>query len=132
MKQWARFLEKGTEFHWQVVAPTGVPMLAVIFTQKDKGKPLSKEFENNNDTGDITAWRKVLSQLAEDSRYPIGKRVYVDGMVKIVNPEQIIIVKRNEVKLWTINAAMDDAGATLARAIKNNRNPGHYNAYRKY
>lgn len=124
LKQWAPFIEEGKEFLWQVVAPPGIRMIAVIFTLIDRGDmpPDTGGYEIGN-TEDIRAWQEVLSQLAGDNRYPIVKRIYIDGMMKIVTARRIIIVKRREARLWTRSAARDDADATLLRALKKEQYP---------
>ncbi len=116
-KQWASFIEDDKEFLWQVIAPPGTRMIAVIFTLIDKGD-MSPDGEYRKDMENIKDWKDILSQLAEDNRYPIGRRIYIDGMVKLVGSRQIIIIKRSEVQLWTRGAARDDADATLLRTLK--------------
>jgi hypothetical protein len=124
-KQCTPFIESGKEFQWQVIAPLGIRMIAVIFTLIDKGSMAAAdaEYPGNSNTDDLKAWQDILSQLAEDTRYPIGKRIYIDGLVKLAGPQQIIIIKRNEVRLWTRRAARDDADAMLLRALKKGYHP---------
>jgi hypothetical protein len=123
-KQCAPFIEEGKEFLWQVIAPPGIRMIAVIFTLIDKGDMSpDTEYPGSRDTDNIKAWQDILSQLAEDNRYPIGRRIYIDGMMKLVNSRQIIIIKRSEVRLWTRRAARDDADATLLRTLKKDYHP---------
>lgn len=124
-KQCGPFIENGKEFQWQVIAPPGIRMIAVIFTLIDKGSMAAEdaEYPGNSNTDDLKAWQDILSQLAEDTRYPIGKRIYIDGLVKLAGSQQIIIIKRNEVRLWTRRAARDDADAMLFRALKKGYHP---------
>lgn len=123
-EQCAPFLESGKEFLWQVIAPPGTRMIAVIFTLIDKrDMPPGREYSGSRNTDNIKAWQDILSQLAEDNRYPIGRRIYIDGMMKLVSSRQIIIIKRSEVQLWTRRAARDDADATLLRALKKDYHP---------
>jgi hypothetical protein len=123
-KQCAPFIEDGKEFLWQVIAPPGIRMIAVIFTLIDRGgmSPDTK-YPGSSDTDNIKAWQDILSQLAEDNRYPIGRRIYIDGMMKLIKSRQIIIIKRSEVWLWTPRAARDDAEAMLLRVIKKDDHP---------
>jgi hypothetical protein len=39
--------------------------------------------------------------------------VYVDGLIRVVSDENIVIIKKNERRLWTRSAARDDAEATM-------------------
>jgi hypothetical protein len=49
---------------------------------------------------------------------PFGSQsIYIDGVVRAVSDEQIIIVKRNENRLWTRSIAREDAEATLVQAM---------------
>jgi hypothetical protein len=38
-------------------------------------------------------------------------------MIRVVSDTQIIIIKRNEMRLWTRSMAREDAEATLLQAI---------------
>lgn len=111
---WNRELEPTGEFSYQVICPKSqAPMLAVVFETQEKSKPL----EDSPDTHD-DAWERVLAQLSESLIGPIGcKRIYIDGMVRVVTDTDIIIIKRNEQRLWTASMAREDAEATLLQAM---------------
>jgi len=100
---------------WRVIAPGyPTPMLAVVLSTQNKGDPQSKRVTHS----DEDEWRNLLRGLAEDVRVPFhSDHIYVDGIVRVVSPTQIIIIKRNEGRLWTRSAAREDAEATLLKAM---------------
>jgi hypothetical protein len=114
LRIWNRELEPDGEFFWQIIAPGNpAPMLAVVFTTLAKGT--EPECETRKDE---QAWEDLLNQLAEDLRVPFySKSIYVDGLVREASPTRIILIKRNEGRLWTRSAAREDAEATLLKAM---------------
>jgi hypothetical protein len=108
---WNDELEPDGEFNWTIISPPNNPMLAVIFTTQNKGD-LLPELQN-----DITAWDAVLDRCGKALKREISSSIYIDGMVRSVSDTEIIIIKRNERRLWTRTAAREDAEATLAQAI---------------
>ena len=114
LEMWNRELEPGGEFRWEVIRPgVQIPMLAVIFATQEKNKPFQGIAES-----DIDEWGKVLSKLERSLATPFGsKRIYIDGVVRSVTDTEIMIIKRNERRLWTRSMAREDAEATLLQAI---------------
>jgi hypothetical protein len=109
---WNDELEPDGEFNWTIINPANNPMLAVIFTTQNKGE-LLPELQN-----DITAWDAVLNRCGKALKCEISRNIYIEGMVRSVSDTEIIIIKRNERRLWTRTAAREDAEATLAQAIR--------------
>ena len=114
LKSWNPELEKGKEFNWQIVRHPTVPMAAVIFTLQNKGE----EKIQNISPDDLSEWRKILSMLEEATQIPYSSRIYIEGIVRVVTKDQIIIIKRNEEKLWTRSAAYEDVEATILQAME--------------
>lgn len=112
---WNRELEPDGEFSWQIIAPgNSAPMVAAVFSTQVKGAQPERYTES-----DEAAWGDLLKQLSENLRVPFySKNIYIDGLVRSVLPTQIIIIKRNEGRLWTRSAAREDAEATLLKAIQ--------------
>lgn len=109
LRIWNRELEPDGEFSWQLIRPgKNIPMVAIVFSTQDKKKPLNP---------DITQWKEVLGKLDKTLLTPISKRVYIDGAVRAVSDTDIMIVKRNERRLWTRSMAREDSEATLLQAI---------------
>ncbi|MBN1873387.1 MAG: N-6 DNA methylase [Anaerolineae bacterium] len=114
LEMWNPQLETvGGEFNWRVIRAPNVPMLAVVFTTQYKGTNLA----DLRSSDDEQAWQDLLTELSETSQYPISERIYLDGMTRIVTDTNIVIIKRDERRLWTRSLAREDAEATLLQAM---------------
>ncbi|HEG44322.1 MAG TPA: N-6 DNA methylase [Phycisphaerales bacterium] len=110
---WNRELEPDGEFRWQLIRPgRHIPMVAMVFSTQDKKKPLGPIKGDN-----MAQWNNVLRQLDKTLLTPVSKRVYIDGLVRAVSDTDIMIIKRNERRLWTRSMAREDAEATLLKAM---------------
>ncbi|MCK5617268.1 N-6 DNA methylase, partial [Candidatus Pacearchaeota archaeon] len=110
---WNRELEPGGEFRWQLIRPgRDIPMVALVFSTQNKNEPLAPVKGSNE-----SQWEKVLQKLDKTLLMPVSKRVYIDGLVRAVSDTDIMIIKRNEKRLWTRSMAREDAEATLLQAM---------------
>lgn len=110
---WNRELEPTGEFRWQLIRPgRDIPMVAMVFSTQEKTNPLPTVKESYADR-----WNQVLEKMEETLRVPVSKRVYIDGVVRAVSDTDIMIIKRDERRLWTRSMAREDAEATLLQAI---------------
>jgi len=110
---WNRELEPGGEFRWQLVRPgRNIPMVALVFSTQNKNEPLDPIKGTNE-----SQWEKVLKKLEETLRTPVSKRVYIDGLIRAVSDTDIMIIKRDEKRLWTRSMAREDAEATLLQSM---------------
>lgn len=114
LKSWNPEVEEGKELNWQVVHHPTVPMIALIFTLQNKEEGKKKNISSD----DMPEWREVLSKLEKETRIKYSSRVYIEGIVRVVTKDQIIIIKRSEERLWTRSAAYEDAEATLLQAME--------------
>lgn len=114
LQTWNRELGPEGEFRWQIVCPGhNSPMLAVILSTQFKDSPLPIPNQSDNQT-----WEDILRRMDTSSLQPYwSRRVYVDGLVRIVTDTDIVIIKRNERRLWTRSMAREDAEATLLQAM---------------
>jgi len=113
LRIWNRELEPDGEFRWQLIRPdSNVPMVAIVFSTQDKKRPLGSAKE-----AETAPWHKLLEKLDKTQLAPVSKRVYIDGVVRAVSDTDIMIIKRNERRLWTRSMAREDAEATLLQAI---------------
>jgi len=114
MQCWEAYLDKGTEFGWQVYQPEQTDsMIAAVFSVQKKGEKVNEHY-----TGDIKCWNDVLTQLENNSTQPFdSSRIYLEGMVRAVTDDFILIIKRNEGRLWTRSMAREDAEAALVQAM---------------
>ncbi len=117
LKSWNPEVEEEKELNWQTVHHPAVPMIAVIFTLQDMGE----KNKQNVPPGELPEWRKVLSELEKETQIPYSTKIYIEGMVRVVTKNQIIIIKRDEERLWTRSAAYEDVEATLLQAMKKER-----------
>lgn len=113
LESWNREIESiDGEFRWRIIRPLHAPMIAVVFTTQELHEELPL-IEMN----DETEWHQLLHRLSKNLRQPINSQIYIDGMVRAVTDTNIVIIKRNERKLWTRSLAREDAEATLLQAI---------------
>lgn len=103
-------------FRWRVIQPgSDAAVLAIIFQAETSSDPLPVPTDT-----DEQAWEHLLVQLQEHSRQRFfAESVYVDGLVRIVTESDIVILKRNERRLWTSSAAGEDAEATMLMTLVN-------------
>ncbi len=114
LKVWNRELEPEGEFRWRIIRPSeNGSMLAIIFSTQEKGESLPEISKSEQQE-----WLEVLNQLKGNLLVPYNSdKIYIDGMVRAVTDTDIIIIKRNERRLWTRSMAREDAEATLLQAI---------------
>ena len=114
MHSWEAYLDKGTEFCWRIYQPEQTDsMIAAVFSIQEKGNKFNK-----HSTNEIQCWDDVLIQLENNLTQPFhSSRIYLEGMVWAVTDDFILIVKRNERRLWTRSVAREDAEATLVQAM---------------
>jgi N-6 DNA Methylase len=107
--------DQGGRFRWRIIRPAkATTMLAVIFQTE------SKNDQHPTPSGsDEQAWVEILNRLGESTRHPTTtRRVFIDGLIRIVTDTDIVIIKRNERRLWSRPSARDDAEATMLMAMQ--------------
>jgi len=113
LSTWNRELYPEGEFSWQVIlSDKSATMLCVVFSTQEMGHlpHLAKD-----DDGE---WAETLKKLENNLLTPYkSSHVYIDGIVRAVTDTDIIIIKRNEKRLWTKSMAREDVEATLLQAI---------------
>jgi hypothetical protein len=109
---WSKYVDPGTELRWRCHAsPHDHSMLAVVFSIHGKDDELDPS------PPDEDAWTDLLRRLDSAQLYPVSSRIYLDGMVRAVTRDAVIVVKRNEKRFWTRSMAREDAEATLVQAM---------------
>jgi len=112
---WNQQLTPHGEFIWQVVRPgTSAPMIAVVLeTVEVDGSDEPLTGANRHE------WASLMRKLDDVSvQHEGSRRIFIDGVVRIVSETEIIIIKRNERRLWTASMAREDAEATIKQAIQ--------------
>lgn len=114
IQSWSAYLDEGAEFQWHVyLPPESDSMLAAVFSVRNIGeKPIS------DSRSESESWASILRRLDDAMLQPVSARIYIDGLVRAVTDDEIIIIKRNEKRLWTKSMAREDAEATLVQAMK--------------
>lgn len=114
LKLWNPEIYPEGEFSWQIVLPNVEnTMICVVFTiQQLNQRPCM-----NNDLADLDAALNLLDDSLL-SYYNGDEYIYLDGIVRAVTENHIIVIKRNEMRLWTKSMAREDAEATLLQAIR--------------
>jgi hypothetical protein len=102
------------EFGWRVIQPQDEwPLIAVVFSSYSKG-----DIFRNAVVSDQQQWFEVLHKLSSNFLTPYNSnRVFIDGLVRAVTDTDIIIIKRNERRLWTRSMAREDAEAILVQVL---------------
>jgi hypothetical protein len=114
---WNNQFEGDAEFSWHIIRPSGDwPLLAIVFSPTQKGKPLRSTIHEQ------AAWVEVMHKLENQILTPYKtRRIYIDGMVRAFSETGIIIIKRNERRLWTRSMAREDADAVMVQAMNQQR-----------
>ena len=120
IQSWDPYLDEGTEFGWQVHQPEQTDsMIAVVFSAQKRNRNVRE-----HSIGDIKCWNDVLIQLENNLTQPFhSARIYIEGMVRAVTKDRrfIMLIKRNEKRMWTRSAAREDAEATLDQAMNRDK-----------
>ncbi|MDB5227769.1 MAG: hypothetical protein JWN78_1962 [Bacteroidota bacterium] len=108
---WEPEIEEHKKLTYRIIYPSNSPLIAVAFdlTDIDKSPSSIKSVE--------TEWKKVLSTIDQELRSHYSSTIYIDGIARILTNKQIIIIKRDEQRLWTHTAAREDAEATILQAM---------------
>jgi hypothetical protein len=92
------------------------PLIALLFHQVS-----NEDVREYNVTANDLAWPGVLERLESSMVVPYDtKSVYMDGTVRAItaSASDILIIKRNERRLWTRSMAREDAEATIVQALR--------------
>jgi hypothetical protein len=115
LQQWNGLLNvHSARLDWQVMRDPNVPVSAAVF------HVIRSEAEASHDSASPARWRDALERFATAA--DIGghrdERLYREGLVRAVFDDGIVIVKRNEPRLWSRSAAREDAEATMLQATR--------------
>jgi len=112
LQVWNKDLDRDTELCWQLLSPSSdSPLLAVLLSARTKATQMAPPEPYDG-------WTKVLETLDKHSLQTAGsRRIYTDSFVRLVSEDEILLIKRNEVRFWTRSAAREDAEATQLQAM---------------
>lgn len=107
---WNPELGDGGELIWSVDRSTRAPLLLVIFSTT------SRDRKGRQSTA-AAADQSVLARVAKALNRPVLQGVYEAGVMRAVTDTDIIVAKRDEQRLWTRAAAVEDAEAAMLQAM---------------
>jgi hypothetical protein len=113
--QWNDLLgTREARLDWEVVRDSIVPVTAAVF------RVIRTDDESAHESNTPRRWREALARFARasDLQRNNGERLYREGLLRAVSDDSIVIVKRDELRLWTPSAAREDAEATLLQATR--------------
>jgi hypothetical protein len=113
LQSWNQQLEPDGEFRWRIIRPQHIHMIAIVFSAQEKGASLPEGAPN-----DEYAWADVLAKCSKSLLRPVSSRVYMDGIVRAISDNDMIVIKRDERRLWTRSMAREDAEAILVQAMR--------------
>lgn len=108
---WNPKLSPKGEIIWEILSPENSPMIGFIFYTHEKNKPIPKLNSSPKE------WKQILEDLSDTTLIQNAKQIYTDGIIRIISEQYILIIKRNERRLWTKSSALEDAEAILVQAI---------------
>ena len=112
LQRWNRELAPSGEFSWFLAEAQRAPILAVVFETQERS---TGAFGVSD--ADDQDWGSVLERLGQALELPLTTTIRIAGTLRSVSERSIVIVKRNEQRLWTASAAREDAEATILQAI---------------
>lgn len=121
LESWNTRLSPDAELSWQVIMPIRASsMVAVRFSTKFMHGP-----DAIPQNGMAAGWLQLLSEIEASSVQPfVSRNIYIDGLLRITTDTDIIIVKRNERRLWTASMAREDAEATMLQIVQMQQRSG--------
>ncbi|BCB81316.1 hypothetical protein Pflav_077260 [Phytohabitans flavus] len=106
--KWSAVLPQGGEFAWVVTAGLDIPAIMVALVPTRRG-------ELPDSVAVDASWRSLMRRFAAAAGEDRGGRVLTEGVVRAVTDTEILVLKRNERRLWSASAAREDAEATMFR-----------------
>jgi hypothetical protein len=110
---WNHELAPDGRLTWRLATSSSHSVIAAIFETREM--PASSEQPSL--AGETVGWTDALDRLDISLQNHLARRLAVDGVVRSVADTHIVIVKRNEERLWSASAAREDFEATLVQAM---------------
>jgi hypothetical protein len=113
LRTWNREFSPDGELEWRLIRARRAPILAAVFETRYR----SETGYESSPEGDSDQWQNILERLASSLNRPLFGAVTIDGVVRAVSDTSIVVIKRDETRLWTANTAREDVEATLLQAM---------------
>lgn len=108
---WRPQLAENTDLDGRFWQDPGAEIIASVFETRHAEEPLAEACQDED------AWSAVLERFDLVFRETQAGGLLTYGMVRAVTDSAIVIVKRNERRLWSATAAREDAEATIAQVM---------------
>ncbi len=111
------YIKQGKTLYFEVIRSYNInwhtenmsDMICVVFS-------FSEAHHNSQTT--YKEWEEVITEIENIQQTSISDAIYVDNFLRILTPDFIFIIKRNEQRLWTRTAAREDVEAIFAKSIR--------------
>ena len=113
VRAWNRRLEGEGEFSWTVWRDPRAAVVAVVLETRGVGETILRGPKNDESKN----WSAALNRLGVQWEAPQTRSILRYGVVRAVTDTAVIVVKRDEKRLWTATAAWQDADATAAQLM---------------
>ncbi len=113
LNAWSSILGEMAYFRWRILRPSGLDIVAAVFEIHAHGDQYTEPIRDMEHEEWTSALERI--QVAWDTERTRSILRY--GMVRVVTDTAIVIVKRDEKRLWTPSAAWQDADATTAQLM---------------
>ena len=117
VKVWNRKLQERGEFSWQIWRDSSTSVVAVVLETLERGH-VYPSFSASEQSGH---WTAALRRLGVQWNTSEAQAILRYGIMRAVTDTAIIIIKRDEQRLWTATAAWQDADAISAQIMSANR-----------
>jgi hypothetical protein len=107
---WHDQMQPGGRLAWRVERVNDPPILCLICHTEEAASPLRPPPAEQG-------WEQALRNIESILDRRVTRELYIQGTVRIVSDLQIMVVKRNERRLWSRSAAREDFEATLLQAM---------------
>ncbi|MET7960972.1 HsdM family class I SAM-dependent methyltransferase [Micromonospora zamorensis] len=114
--QWNRELAPDGSLTWEIVSNTAQSVIAAVFETRDLLEPAG-QLTKGIDEQSLSRWNSALDKLDTTLKDHLTRKVAREGTVRVVGDSYIVIVKRNEDRLWSSSMAREDFEATLVQAM---------------
>ncbi len=110
-RHWQPYLDKDEVLRADLHTGALDNMVAMEFYPADTGDKWALNPRNDS-------WSYILEELGKALPRPMGTtQILLDGIVHVVTDNSIIVIKRNEKRLWTRSLAREDAESTLVKRM---------------
>lgn len=110
---WNPQLENSVELGWRILRDSRARVIAVIFETRRRDEPLDVA----PSVAESESWSSALQRLGVSLVERRARTLLAQGIVRAVSETSIVVVKRDERRMWTATAAREDAEATTAQAM---------------